>query len=496
MAPAADAAVACAPPVTTQHFDVLVIGAGLSGIGAGYHLQTHCPGKSYAILESRERMGGTWDLFRYPGIRSDSDMYTLGYPFRPWLSNKAIADGSSILSYIQDTARHYGIDRKIRYGQRMLRASFSSDTALWTVHTQNTVAGTEDTFTCNFLISCTGYYDYEHGYTPEFEDREKFRGTIIHPQHWPEDFDYTGKRIIVIGSGATAVTLVPSLAKKAAHVTMLQRSPTYVVALPEEDRFANAAKKVLPADVAHSATRWKNVLLNIARYEFCRVQPKQAKHFIVRGVRKELGKVLDVDKHFSPTYKPWDQRVCLVPDGDMFHTIKEGRASVVTERIERFTERGILLASGQELQADVIVTATGLNLKFLGGAALEVDGKRVEVNQQMVYLGTMLSEVPNLAMAVGYTNASWTLKCTLCLEYVCRLLNYMDQHGKRIACPRRDPSVPEDTLLALSSGYIQRGSHLMPKQGARAPWKLKQNYVVDMRMLRNAKIEDGALQLR
>jgi monooxygenase len=473
-----------------QHFDVLIIGAGLSGISAGYHLQKHCPGKTYGILEARERLGGTWDLFKYPGIRSDSDMYTLGFPFRPWLSDKAIADGGSILAYIKDTAQHFGIDRHIHYGQRLQRASFASDTARWTVHTD------KGAFTCSFLLSCTGYYDYEHGYTPEFVDREKFRGTILHPQHWPEDFDATGKRIVVIGSGATAVTLVPSLAKKAAHVTMLQRSPTYVVSLPEKDRFANAAKAVLPVQVAHSATRWKNVLLNIARYEFCRARPEDAKRFIVRGVKKELGKGYDVRKHFVPSYNPWDQRVCLVPDGDMFHAIREGRASVVTEHIERFTEHGIRLKSGQELQADVIITATGLNLKFFGGAELVVDDKTLNPHDRFVYLGTMLSDVPNFALSVGYTNASWTLKCVLSHEYVCRVLNHMDKHGKRIVCPRADANVEEESLLALNSGYVLRSLDKLPRQGTRAPWRLKQNYVADLRMLRNAKLEDGVLQMR
>ncbi len=478
----------------TEHLDVLIVGAGLSGIGAAYHLQKNCPDRSYAILEGRETLGGTWDLFRYPGIRSDSDMYTLGYSFRPWTNPKAIADGPSILAYVRDTAEAYGIDKKIRYRRRVERASWSSRDARWTVEARDTETGEIVRLTCKFLFMCAGYYDYDAGYTPEFPGRERFRGQIVHPQLWTPDIDYTGKRVVVIGSGATAVTLVPSLAERAAHVTMLQRSPTYIVSVPERDRIADWMRERLPIGSAYALTRWKNVLFSMAFFAYCRRFPEQAKKFLVGQVHKAMGNTVDVGTHFTPTYKPWDQRVCLVPDGDLFKSLRDGRASVVTDHIETFTEKGIRLRSGQELEADLIVTATGLKLKFLGGLQLEVDGQRVDPAKTMTYKGMMCSDVPNLAFAIGYTNASWTLKVDLTSEYVCRLLNHMRDHGFTTCVPRRDPSVSEAPLMDFTSGYVQRALADLPRQGSVAPWKLYQNYAFDMMTLRRARLNDGALE--
>jgi cation diffusion facilitator CzcD-associated flavoprotein CzcO len=478
-----------------SHFDVLIVGAGLSGIGAAYHLQTHCPGKTYAILEGRERLGGTWDLFRYPGIRSDSDMYTLGYSFRPWTNPKAIADGPAILAYVRETAEMYGIDRKIQYRSRVERARWSTREARWTVDVREPASGQLRQLTASFLCMCAGYYDYESGYTPDFPGRERFRGRIVHPQLWSPDIEYAGKRVVVIGSGATAVTLVPALARTAAHVTMLQRSPTYVVSLPERDVIADWMRHRLPARSAYAATRWKNVTLGMAMYAYFRRFPERAKKFLVGQVRKQLGAKVDVGTHFTPSYKPWDQRLCLVPDADLFIALREGRASVVTDHIETFTEKGIKLASGQELEADLIVTATGLQLKFLGGMSLEVDGQSVLPEKTMTYKGMMCSDVPNMAFAIGYTNASWTLKCDLTSEYVCRLLNYMDAHGYTECCPRRnDPSVQEAPLLDFSSGYVQRALHKLPHQGSAAPWKLYQNYALDLLLMRYAPLKDRAME--
>jgi cation diffusion facilitator CzcD-associated flavoprotein CzcO len=478
-----------------EHFDVLIVGAGISGIGAGYHLQTNCPGRSYAILEGRERIGGTWDLFRYPGIRSDSDMYTLGYSFRPWTSPKAIADGPAILEYLNETARAYGIDREIRFGHFVKRAAWSSESACWTVEVERGEAREPVRFTCSFLFMCSGYYDYAQGYTPDFPGAERFAGRVVHPQQWSDDVEYKGKRVVVIGSGATAVTLVPNLAKQAAHVTMLQRSPTYIVSMPDEDRVASWLQRQLPAKLAYALTRWKNVLLGLLLYQFCQRAPERAKRLILRGVQTALGPDFDVERHFSPSYKPWDQRLCLVPNGDLFETIKQGRVSVVTDRIEAFTEKGIRLASGAELPADLIVTATGLRMKFLGGLELSVDGARVDPPQTLTYKGMMLEGVPNMALAVGYTNASWTLKCDLTCEYVCRLLNHMEKHGYAQCRPERgDANVPLEPFIGLTSGYIQRARHLFPQQGARRPWKLYQNYALDLLMLGYGRLDDGVMR--
>ena len=478
-----------------EHFDVLIVGAGISGIGAGYHLQTNCPGRSYAILEGRERSGGTWDLFRYPGIRSDSDMYTLGYSFRPWTSPKAIADGPAILEYLNETARAYGIDRKIRFRHVVSRAAWSSETARWTVDVERGETRELVQLSCSFLFMCSGYYDYAQGYTPDFAGADRFAGRIVHPQHWSDDVEYKGKRVVVIGSGATAITLVPNLAKQAAHVTMLQRSPSWIASLPDEDRIANALRRGLPAKLAYALTRWKNVLLGMFFYQFCQRAPELARRLILAGVRQALGPGYDVERHFSPSYKPWDQRFCLVPNGDLFEAIRRQSVSVVTDRIECFTEQGIRLASGAELPADLIVTATGLRMKFLGGLELSVDGARVDPPQTLTYKGMMLEGVPNLAMAVGYTNASWTLKCDLSCEYVCRLLNHMEKHGYAQCRPERgDADVPREPFIGLTSGYIQRARHLFPQQGAKRPWKLYQNYALDLLVLGYGRLDDGVMR--
>jgi cation diffusion facilitator CzcD-associated flavoprotein CzcO len=477
-----------------EHLDVLVVGAGLSGISAGYHLQNECPGKSYAILESRASIGGTWDLFRYPGVRSDSDMYTLGFRFRPWPDAKTIADGPAILSYVRETASEYGIDQKIRFNHRVVRAEWSSEDSLWTVEALRSDSEETVRFTCGFLLMCSGYYRYDEGYTPEFEGRDDFRGRIVHPQHWDEELDYTGKRVVVIGSGATAVTLVPAMAEKAAHVTMLQRSPSYVVSLPAEDPLARLLRRVLPAKVAYPILRWKNVAMTSGSYFISKRWPKFAKALIRKGVQRQLPRGYDVDTHFRPNYNPWDQRMCLVPDADLFAAIRSGRASVATDRIKRFVEDGIELESGEKLDADVIVTATGLNLLVLGGLEIVVDGDEVDFSEQMTYKGLMLTGVPNSAAALGYTNASWTLKCELSIEYVCRLLNYMDARGYRQVVPvNRDPSVKPQPFIDFNSGYVQRSIDTFPKQGSKPPWRLYQNYPRDILALRRGEITDEAL---
>jgi monooxygenase len=477
-----------------EHFDVLIVGAGLSGIGAGYHLQAECPDKTYAIFEARESMGGTWDLFRYPGVRSDSDMYTLGYSFRPWEDAKAIADGPLILSYIRQTAKDDGIDQKIRFGHRVKRASWSSTDARWTVEAERGPSQETVRLSCNFLFLCSGYYNYTEGYTPEFPGTERFSGRIVHPQKWTEDVEYAGKRVVVIGSGATAVTLVPALAKSAAHVTMLQRSPSYILSLPEQDPIANALRRFLPATVAYGITRWKNVLLGMLIFSLSRQAPELVKKLIRGGVKSQLGPGYDVDTHFKPRYNPWDQRLCLVPDADLFKAIRDGRASVVTDQIETFTEKGLRLQSGADLEADLIVTATGLDLLALGGIQFVVDGRAVEVAKTMSYKGMMLSGVPNLAVALGYTNASWTLKCDLTCGYVCRLINFMEKRGYRQCTPQnRDPTVREVPFIDFSSGYVQRSIHNFPKQGSKAPWRLYQNYALDIVALRCGTLEDGAM---
>jgi monooxygenase len=479
--------------MTSEHFDVLIVGAGLSGIGAAHHLQTECPGKTFAILEARESIGGTWDLFRYPGIRSDSDMLTLGYSFRPWKEAKAIADGPSILSYVRETAAESGIDRKIRFGHRVIAARWSTGDARWTVEVER--EGETAEITCGFLHVCSGYYRYDQGYTPDFAGTDRFQGRIVHPQFWTEDIDYAGKRVVVVGSGATAVTLVPAIAKSAAHVTMLQRSPSYVISLPAEDPIARLARRLLPARAAYSVLRWKNVLLTMISFQLSRRRPRIARALIRKGLERRLPPGYDIDTHFKPRYNPWDQRLCLVPDGDLFEAIREGRATVVTDRIETFTENGLQLESGAELDADLIVTATGINLLALGGIQIAVDDREIRFPETMTYKGMMFGGVPNLAVSLGYTNASWTLKCDLTCEYVCRLLNHMDARGYVSCTPRnRDPSITEEPLIDFSSGYVQRSIDQFPKQGSRTPWRLHQNYARDILMLRFGAIEDGAME--
>ena len=480
-------------PTATERVDVLIVGAGISGIGAAHHLQERCPGKTYAILEAREAIGGTWDLFRYPGIRSDSDMHTLGYRFRPWTAAKSIADGESILEYVRDTAREGGIDRKVRFGHRVVRASWSSEEARWTV-TAERADGGEAVFNCAFLMVCSGYYRYDQGYTPEFEGIEDFEGQVIHPQHWPEDLDYAGKRVVVIGSGATAVTLVPAMAKDAAHVTMLQRSPSYVLSVPGADPIADFLRKFLPHRVVYPIVRWKNVAVQSVLYRLSRKRPGLVKKLVRKGVVNSLPAGYDVDTHFKPKYNPWDQRMCLVPDSDLFKSLSRGDAEIVTDHIERFTPKGIKLESGRELEADVIVTATGLNLLFCGGMKMEIDGVEAEQSSLLAYKGMMFGEVPNLAFTVGYTNASWTLKADLVAEYVCRLLGHMDANGYDVCMPHlSDPSVTEEPILDFSSGYVVRAVADLPKQGSKEPWKLRQNYFVDLRALRYGSLEDGAM---
>jgi len=477
-----------------EHFDVLIVGAGLSGVGAACHLQARCPGSTYAILEARERLGGTWDLFRYPGIRSDSDMYTLGYSFKPWRDARAIADGPSILRYIRETADEHGVQERIRFGHRVVRAEWSSADARWRVEAERTDTGETVTLSCGFLLACTGYYRYDRGYEPDFPGAERFAGQIVHPQRWPADLDYAGKRVVVIGSGATAITLVPAMAAEATHVTMLQRSPTYVVSLPAADAVADALRGVLPAQAAYGIVRWKNVLRTMASVQLARRRPALMKAIVRRGLERILPEGYDIDTHFNPAYDPWDQRLCLVPDGDLFRALGSGRASVVTDHIDTFTERGLRLASGVEIQADVIVTATGLDLLVLGGMELAVDGHDVDPARTMTYRGIMLSDVPNLALVTGYTNASWTLKADLTCEYVCRLLDHMGRHGYRSCVAPRDSTMTELPFNDFSSGYIRRAIDRFPKQGARAPWRLHQNYALDLLALRRGAIEDGVLR--
>jgi len=484
--------------MASEHFDVLIVGAGLSGIGAGFHLQQKCPGKSYVILEGRDCIGGTWDLFRYPGIRSDSDMFTLGYSFKPWLEAKAIADGPRILNYVRETAAENGIDKNIRYRHRVKRAAWSTPEARWSVEVER-ITGEGATeivrFTCNFLFMCSGYYNYENGYSPAFPGAQDFAGRIVHPQKWTDDFDYAGKRVVVIGSGATAVTLVPEMAKQAAHVTMLQRSPTYVVSRPAQDPVANRLRAKLPAKLAYHLIRWRNVMWGMYFFQLSRRKPERVKQLILGGVKMALGPDYDIGTHFTPRYNPWDQRLCLVPDGDLFKAIREKRASVVTNQIETFTEKGIRLKDGSELEADIIVTATGLNLQVLGGLDVSVDGRTVDFARTLNYKGMMYSDVPNMASAFGYTNASWTLKCDLTCEYVCRLINYMDRRGYQQCMPHNvDPTVTELPSLNFSSGYVQRSVALMPKQGSKRPWRLYQNYALDIVTLRFGKVDDGVMQ--
>ncbi len=485
-----------------EHFDVLIVGAGLSGIGAAVHLTKKSPHQRYVIFESRGAMGGTWDLFRYPGVRSDSDMFTLGYAFKPWGEAKAIADGPSIRAYIQETAREHGIDQHIRYHQRIIKTTWSTADARWTVEVERTDQAEQKaqparlTVTCAFLFLCSGYYRYDEGHRPTFPGSEQFQGTIVHPQHWPAQLDYRGKRVVVIGSGATAVTLVPAMAEAAAHVTMLQRSPTYIMSLPANDKIADRLRRWLPSEHAYRLVRLKNVLFGMGGFQLSRRRPDIMKSLLRKGVERALPEGFDIEKHFTPTYQPWDQRLCLVPDGDLFKAISAGRASVVTDQIESFTPRGIRLASGEELPADVIVTATGLELLAFGGIRFEVDGREIDLSKSIAYRGLMLCGVPNLAYALGYTNASWTLKVDLVADHVCRLLNRMHRRGERICLPEPPPPEvrTEPFLGGLSSGYVKRAADKMPRQGDRVPWKLYQNYARDLLQFKLGKLAHKSLR--
>jgi monooxygenase len=478
--------------LSAMDYDVIIVGAGLSGVGTACHLAMKCPGKSYAVLEARDAIGGTWDLFRYPGIRSDSDMYTLGYAFRPWREAKAIADGPAIKAYVEETARDYGVTPHIRFRHRVVRAGWSSDKALWTVE-----ADTPDgpcTLTCRFLMMCSGYYSYAEGYCPDFPGEETFTGTVVHPQFWPSDLDYAGKRVVVIGSGATAVTLVPEMAKTAAHVTMVQRSPTYIVSRPSMDGIAERLKTLLPPMLAYRLTRAKNVGLQMLFYRLARRRPVRVKAKMIDMVRDELGPDYDVETHFTPAYNPWDQRVCLVPDGDLFAAIRAGRASVATGTIDTFTKTGIRLKSGEEVQADIVVTATGLKVKLMGDAVIEVDGVPQDLSKALTYKAIMFSGVPNLGYIFGYTNASWTLKADLTGDYLCRLIRHMDSKGYSTAVPVPGPDVNPEPFLDFTSGYVQRALAVLPRQGDRAPWRLHQNYALDLLTLRRGRIEDGTMR--
>lgn len=483
--------------MVAERFDVVVVGAGISGIGAGVHLQEKSADRSFVILEGREDIGGTWDLFKYPGIRSDSDMHTLGFEFKPWKAEKSIADGPSIMQYLRETVAEHDLKRHMRFGERVTRADWSTENATWTVRTQRS-DGSQGTFECNYLFMCAGYYSYKAGYLPEFPGREKFRGTIVHPQEWPDDLDYSNKRVVVIGSGATAVTIVPAMAETAAHVTMLQRSPTYMVSRPDRDAFANVLRKFLPEQVAYNVTRAKNTWRQQLVYKRTRTKPDQIKMLLLGGVQLELGGKYPIKRHFLPRYNPWDQRLCLVPNSDFFAAIRSGRASMVTDTIETFTETGVLLASGQHLAADIIVTATGLQLVSLGEAEIFVDGNQVDFAQTRTYKGMSYSDVPNLSTSFGYINASWTLRADLTCTYVCRLLNHMRDTGTRQCTPRLRPgeeNMPRRPWIdGFSSGYMQRVMHLMPSQGDREPWINPQNYDKDKKMFREGRVDDGVMQ--
>ncbi|MFE8940451.1 flavin-containing monooxygenase [Streptomyces sp. NPDC007872] len=482
-----------APPVA-EHLDVLVVGAGISGIGAGRHLKTALPSKTFAILEARAASGGTWDLFRYPGIRSDSDLHTFGYEFKPWRDEQSVADAPRILSYLRETVAENGLDAHIRHHRKVLSASWSSDRARWTVHVERTDTGERTTLTCSWLFCASGYYRYDQGYTPHFEGRERFRGTIVHPQHWPEDLDHAGKRVVVIGSGATAVTLLPAMAGTAAHVTMLQRTPSYIMPVSKNDVIANALKKYLGQERGHALTRRKNIAQQRFVWSFCRRYPKAARRFIRWVNARQLPEGYPVDEHFNPPYDPWDQRLCAAPDGDLFKAVRAGKASVVTDRIATFTEDGVRLESGRELGADVVVTATGLNVQAFGGIRITVDGEEVRPSDTVAYKGVMLSGVPNLAFSIGYTNSSWTLKVGLLCEHFCRLLAHMDASGHDICRPEpADPAMPTRPFLDFGAGYIRRAVDRLPRQGDRMPWLTSMDYHSDVRLLRADSVVDPEL---
>ena len=478
-----------------EHIDVVIIGAGLSGIGAGAQLTINCPQKSYAVLEMRNGIGGTWDLFRFPGVRSDSDMFTFGYSFKPWIGDKVLADGPSIRNYVRETAREYGVDERIRYGHRVGALSWSSEDARWTISGERTASGEPFTITASFVMLCTGYYDYENPHSPELAGVEHFGGQVLHPQFWPEDLDYTGKRVVVIGSGATAVTVVPAMTDRAAHVTMLQRSPSYVLSLPAVDPSARLLRKVLPDMVVHRITRAKNIGIMYGLWSLAKRRPRIVRALLRKLAQRRLPEGYEIDVHFKPVYDPWDERMCFVPDGDLFEAIAAGNASVVTDRIETFTESGIRLESGNELEADIVVTATGLRMLPLGGTEISVDGRAIDIADTLTYRAMMLAGVPNLGWVIGYTNLSWTLRCNLTCAYICRVLNHMDAQGYRYCVPRlEDPDLPREPFVAdLKSGYILRGIHAFPKQGPAPPWRGYMSYPRDLRYIGHAPLEDGVL---
>ncbi len=477
----------------TEFVDVVIVGAGISGISAAWHLQDRCPDKSYMILERRDNLGGTWDLFKYPGLRSDSDMYTLGFRFKPWASDQAIVDGPSILNYLKEAATENGIDKHMRFGHKVLAANWSDADNWWELTVDR--GGEPTQINCGFLLACSGYYNYDEGYSPEFGGRDAFGGTIVHPQHWPEDLDYQGKKVVVIGSGATAVTLIPALIDSGAgHVTMLQRSPTYIAPQPDKDRFAERMNRMLPTDAAYAATRWKAIARSTFHYQLARKFPNFFANALRTMAERLLPEGYDFDKHFSPSYKPWDQRLCVAPRGDLFKAIRKGTADVVTDKIERFTETGIKLASGEELEADIIVTATGLNMQLFGGADIQRNGETMPLTEMMAFKGMMLTGLPNMAFTVGYTNASWTLKADLVSEFVCRVINYMDANGfQRVEPQHPGDTVEERPIMDFTPGYVLRALDQLPKGGSVTPWRLKQNYLLDLQMIRRGKVDDEAL---
>lgn len=477
----------------TKIYDVIIVGAGLSGIDAAYHTQTNCPNKEYLIFEARKAIGGTWDLFKYPGIRSDSDMYTLGFPFYPWKNPKAIADGPSILNYIKETAAHFGIDKKIQFNHKVTNAAWSDEEKLWTISIAEHENVQVSTYKTKFLFMTTGYYNYNNGYAPSFKNSEKFKGQIIHPQQWDTSLNYEDKEVVVIGSGATAVTLVPEMAKKAKHITMLQRSPSYLMYMPSKDKVADFLNKWLPKKMAYQIIKWKNVSLSIFFYTLCRTWPDKIKNFLIKKVENQL---IDKEqiKHFKPLYNPWDQRLCIIPDGDFFKALRKKTASVVTDTIKEFNENGILLNSGEQLNADIIISATGLELQLLGGMKATINNKEIDTAKVYSYKGVMFSGVPNFGIAIGYTNASWTLKCDLNCQYFTRLINYMDQNNYKVCQPKFDNKKFEtERLLDFDAGYVLRAEKILPKQGSAAPWKVHQNYLKDTRALKYDKINNKYL---
>ena len=480
-----------------SHFNVVVVGAGISGIGAGYHLQKQCPNKSFVILEGRETFGGTWDLFRYPGIRSDSDMHTMGFRFKPWIDERFIADGPSIINYLDETISENNLKDKIKYQRKVLTSSWSSSESKWTLEVENIKSGTIDKYTCNFLMCCGGYYNYEEGYNPDIKNQDQFNGPIIHPQKWPEDLNYQNKKVVIIGSGATAVTIVPAMADDVEHITMLQRSPTYFMAAPDKDMIGNFFKRIFPQKTAYFLTRWKNILMGNFFYNRCIKNPEKVKEMLINGVRDHLGKDYDIETHFTPRYKPWDERLCFVPNADFFEAMKAGKASVVTDHIDEFTENGIKLKSGKVLDADIIIKATGLNLQFLNGIDVKVDNEKVDISEKLAFKGRMFNGIPNLACSFGYARASWTLGADLSSEYTCKLLNYMDKHGYDYCTPEVGEDVKEEgTYLNLSSGYVKRAINRMPKQGSKAPWQGNQSYLSDVTEVRWGSITDNDLHFK